>query len=73
MTVCSLSAGPKYFEKALYALKKNDVDGIPELLRRIDVFIELQKPSNAEKRKLFNQYGFKNPSLINALIKSVCI
>jgi len=62
-------AGPKYFEKTLYALKKNDVEGIPELLRRVDVFIELEKPSNAEKRELFNQYGFKNTSLINALMK----
>ncbi|MDB4999291.1 MAG: hypothetical protein JWR76_368 [Mucilaginibacter sp.] len=47
-------AGPKYFQNEILAQKKNDIEGIPELLRRIDMFIELQPPTTIEKSVSFN-------------------
>ncbi|MDB4999295.1 MAG: hypothetical protein JWR76_372 [Mucilaginibacter sp.] len=63
-------AGPKYFQNEILAQKKNDIEGIPELLRRIDMFIELQPPTTIEKRELFKLNGFRNQSLINSVLKN---
>ena len=63
-------AGPNYFHTELLDQKSKQLQGIPELFRRIDMFVTLDPPSNNEKRELFRQNGFKNQLLINSASKS---
>ena len=62
-------AGPKYFEANILSLQKKNIEGIQELMRRINIWIELLSPTYAEKRELCKQYGVTNSKLLNFIAK----
>lgn len=61
-------AGPKYFQTTLLSLEKKRIEGIQELMRRINIWIELQETLAAEKREICKIYGITDSSLIRFIV-----
>jgi len=62
-------AGPKYFETNILSLQKKNIEGIQELMRRINLWIELLAPTYEEKRELCKQYGITSSKLLRFIAK----
>ena len=60
-------AGPQYFENNVLIQLKKNVEGIPELYRRITSWIRLEEPNYKEKFMLCKYSGIKNEHLINVI------
>lgn len=64
-------AGPNYFQGEIDKMSQHGVVGIPELVRRITLWIELGTPTFEEKKALFYEYGVINLKLLNSLARSI--
>ncbi len=60
-------AGPKYFENNIRSMLNKNIEGIPEFFRRVNNWIELDKPSIHEKMALCIHRGIKNDLLIKEI------
>ena len=66
-------AGPNYFQGEIEKMSQQGVVGIPELFRRITLWMELGTPTFEEKKALFYEYGVLNLKLLNSLARRIDI
>lgn len=64
-------AGPKYFENNIRNMLSKNIEGIPEFFRRINNWIELDKPSVQEKMALCMHRGVTNNELIKEISSNI--
>lgn len=61
-------AGPQYFRTKIESWANEQREGIPELYRRIQDWVTVDKPSKAEMTMLCKESGVKAPDYVKALI-----
>lgn len=62
-------AGPEYFYDHLISWEKANVKGIPELVRRINSFIWLDRPKFSEVSAICAEYDIKDKKTIQEIFK----
>ena len=62
-------AGPKQFKTKLDYYESINKYGIPEFMRRIFSWDELEPPPRTEKMQLYKVHGFKSQAIINEYLK----
>jgi DNA transposition AAA+ family ATPase len=62
-------AGPEYFQKNLIKWVNKELDGMPEIYRRINYWQNLTKPTKEEIRALCIAYGVKEETTQKSLMK----
>jgi hypothetical protein len=59
-------AGPKQFQTKMEHYEETNRFGMPEFIRRIFSWVELDAPTLGEKCQLYQAHGFKNKKIIEA-------
>jgi len=62
-------AGPPYFKKNIEKWKQEQIEGIPEVFRRIQLWVEIDPPTKKEKEILCREKGIINDFLIKSIAK----